>query len=443
MSEKLSSCPCKTYTFETCFLINLRFTYKNTPIDILEKLSFKKINEVLKDMSKFKFVEECVILQTCNRVEIFIISPKIKLKEVVTTVCEYWREKTNFSKEEFYKNLIKSLNSEVLDHLLRLASGLESMILGENEILGQIISATESARKLSTIGPNFDTIFDKALKTGRKIRIETKLNIGAISLGSVIVKLLKDFFNELKTKKIIIIGAGEIGCVIGKSLISRNLNVTFVTNRTYNRATRLAKKLGAKALRFDNIISILPEIDIAIVATAAPHYVLTDKLFKEVEGKLTEKKLIIIDVSQPRNVDPKLDKKPYIELRNIENINEIASRNLVNRHREIEKAEKIINRELENLQKILKCKLSEPVISSLCNEVEHIRRKELEIAFKMIGDLNEKKRLIINNLTQVLVKRILFQPILNLRKAAINNNLNLIKGAQKLFNLNFIDGGQY
>ncbi len=442
MSEQLSSCIHKTHTFKNYSLLNLRVSYKNTTIEILEKLTFKKINEVLKDIHKFKFVEECLILQTCNRVEIYIITPNKYLIEAVTSISEYWRRKTNFSKENFYKNLIKSLDDEVLYHLLRLTSGLESMILGENEILGQIISAIELARKHSTIGPNFDTIFDKALKTGRKIRIQTKLNIGAISLGSVIVKLLKKFFNELKTKKIIIIGAGEIGSVIGKSLISRNLNITFVTNRTYNRATRLARMLGAKALRFDNIISILPEIDIAIVATAAPHYVLTDKLFKEVEGKLTEKKLIIIDVSQPRNVDPKIDKKPYIELRNIEDINEIATRNLDNRHKEIEKAEKIINKELENLQKILKCKLSEPVISSLCNEVEHIRRKELEKAFIMIGDLNEKKRLIINNLTHVLVKKILFQPILNLRKAAINNNLSLIKDAQKLFSLNSLYGGK-
>jgi len=442
MSEKLSSCPNKAYTFETYSVVNLRATYKNTPIDILEKLTFNKINEVLKDVRKFKFVEECLILQTCNRVEIYIITPNKYLIEAVTTISEYWRQKTNFSKEKFYKNLTKSLNDEVLYHLLRLTSGLESMILGENEILGQIISAIELARRLSTIGPNFDTIFDKALKTGRKIRIKTKVNIGAISLGSVIVKLLKEFFNELKTKKIIIIGAGEIGSIIGKSLISRNLNITFVTNRTYNRATRLARMLGAKALRFDNIISILPEIDIAIVATAAPHYVLTDKLFKEVEEKLIKKKLIIIDISQPRNVDPKIAQKSYIELRNIEDINEITTRNLDNRHKEIEKAEKIIKKELENLNIILKYKLSEPVISSLCNEVEDIRCEELEKAFKLIGDLNEKKQLIINNLTQVLVKRILFQPILNLRKAAINNNLNLIKDAQKLFNLNSLNGGK-
>jgi len=200
--------------------------------------------------------------------------------------------------------------------------------------------------------------------------------------------------------------------------------------------------LGAKALRFDNIKSILPEIDIVIVATAAPHYILTNKLFNEVEGKLVKKKLIVIDVSQPRNVDPKIAKKPYVELRNIEDIDEIVMKSFDKRHKEIEKAETLINEELENLYIILKRKLSEPVISSLCNEVENIRRKELEKAYKMIGDLNEQSRLIINDLTQILVKRILYQPIINLRKAAINNNLNLIKNTQKLFNLNSLDGGK-
>jgi len=220
------------------------------------------------------------------------------------------------------------------------------------------------------------------------------------------------------------------------------MNITFVTNRTYNRAIRLARMLGAKALRFDNIKSILPEIDIAIVATAAPHYVLTDTLFKEVEGKLVKNKIIIIDVSQPRNVDPEIANRPYIELRNIEDINKIVMKSFDKRHRKIEKAETLINEELKNLYIILKHKLSEPVISSLCYEVENIRRKELEKTFKLIGDLNDRSRLIITDLTHVLVKRILYQPIINLRKAAINDNLILIKNAQKLFNLNSLDGGK-
>jgi glutamyl-tRNA reductase len=421
-------------------IVNLRFTHKEVPITFLERVTFKEPNKILKEIHALDLVRECVILQTCNRVEIYAAVSEKNFKKAVLEIAEYWRQRIGVDQEKFYHALKESCNSEALSHFMKLTSGLESMIVGENQILGQVQGAFEEAKKCDTIGPVLETIFQKAIKTGRKVRFKTRINKGAVSIGSAAVELLEDTFGDSKDKKIIIIGAGETGGLVGKALASRRHTAIFVANRTYERGVRLAKMLGGHAVRFNKVKDLLVEVDIAIVATAAPHYVLTKGLLQKVLDRRKGKKLFIMDLSQPRNVEESVTNLPGVELRNIDDLRGIAETNLKTRQREIEKAEAIVKTELNHLKLMLKQKQAKPLISALLHKAEEIRRKELKKTLKMLGKLDDDQQKVIDNLTLVLIERILYHPIKNLRNAAVNGDVNTISVAQKLFDLNLSRG---
>lgn len=421
-------------------IVNLRFTHKKAPITVLETLTFKEPRRMLKEMRALGYVKECVLLQTCNRVEIYAVVSGPDLVKAESEIAEYWRQRTGVDKEEFYYPLEKSSDSEALFHLLRLTSGLESMIVGEDQILGQVQEAFDEAKECGTIGPILETSFEKAIKTGRRVRLRTRINKGAVSIGSAAVDLLEEALGGLKEKKIIVIGAGETGGLVGKALASREHAVIFVANRTYERGVRLARMLGGHAVRFNRVKDFLTHVDAAIVATAAPHYILTKKLVQEVLDKRRGRKLLIMDLSQPRNVEESAANLPNVELHSIDHLRGIAEANLKMRLREVEKAEAIVKNELKRLELMLKREQAEPLISALCSKAEEIRRKELRKALGMLGKLNNDQRKVINDLTFVLIERILYHPITNLRKAAVSGDITTMSVAQKLFNLNLSQG---
>lgn len=420
---------------ETGGTINLRFTYKNVPITMLERLTFKESHEILKEMHGLNHVEECVVLQTCNRVEIYAATSERYLIEATSEIAEFWRQRNKIDKEEFYQRLEKSFNSEAQIHLLRLTSGLESMIVGEDQILGQVQKAFEEAKECGSIGQILRPTFEKAIKTGRRVRLKTRINKGAVSIGSAAVELLEEALGGLKDKKIIIIGAGETGSLVGKALASRKHAVIFVSNRNYEKGVSLARMLGGCAVRFDKVRNLLASVDVAIVTTAAPHYVLTKNLIQEVLEKRMGKRLFIIDLSQPRNVEESVANLLNVELHNIDDLRGIAETNLETRRREIEKAEAMVKDGLKHLELMLKRDQAELVVSALCNKAEEIRQKELKKALKMLGQINGKQRSIINDLTLVLTERILHHPILDTRKAALNGDVNTISVVKRLFDL--------
>lgn len=417
-------------------IVNLRFTHKEIPITDLKKVTFKENCKTLKEIHSLDLVKECVILQTCNRVEVYARVSAQDLTKAKLELAEHWRQKTDIKKERFYQVLRISLNSQALSHLMKLTSGLESMVVGEDQILGQVQKGFEEAKKCGTVGSFLSTTFSKAIKVGKKVRLKTKINKGSVSIGSAAVKLLEESFGDLKDKKIIIIGAGETGGLVGKALASRSYAVIFVANRTFERGFRLAKMLGGKAVRFNKFKKLLTKVDAVVVATAAPHYILTRKLLQEILEKRNRKQLFIIDLSQPRNVEESVASLSYVKLRTIDDLRGIAETNLRKRHREIEKAKAIVEKELQHLDSMLKQEQAEPIISALLHKAEEVRQKEIKHAMRLIGELTANQQKVIDDLTFILIERILHYPIKNLRKAAANGDENIISVVQKLFNLN-------
>lgn len=409
-------------------LLNLAVAHRKARVPLLEAVAFDDPRRVMEDICSLEGVDGCVVVQTCHRTEVYTAVSDISAE---ADIIEYWLRRVKVDEGEFRGVLERAYDDEALNHLLRLASGLESMIVGEDQILGQIGDAYAEAEKAGTTGPILATAFRKAVKVGRLVRLQTRIDKGAVSVGSAAVDLSENVLGSLDGKRILIVGAGETGTLVGKALAEKGVSAVFVANRTYERGVRLAQMLGGKAVHFDELNSLLPEVDLAIVATTAPHYILTrERLEKSVKG---DGKLIIVDLSQPRNVEESVGLIPNVSLFNIDNLRRIAEDNLKKRLGEVDKAERIIADELEGLKRMLRRSSAESAIAAICARIEETRQAELRKALDLLGDVDEKQRGVIEDLTRVLIRRTLHFPLVNLRKAAEDGDAELISAAKRLF----------
>jgi glutamyl-tRNA reductase len=415
-------------------LINLRFTHKKFSMVYLEKVAFKDPMGVQEELLSLNCAEECIILQTCNRVEIYAVEKESNLKPGIK-IEEYWRKRAKLGKNEFNKFIEKSFKIDALIHLMRLASGLESMMVGEDQILGQIQVALDRSKKFHTSGSILDSIFNRAIRTGKKVRFETRINKGSVSIASAAVKLLESKLGSLNKKKIAIIGAGKTGRLLVKALASKKQTKIYIVNRTFETSKELSKVLNGIPVPYINLNSVIVEVDAVIVATAAPHYTLTKEAFREVLNARKKKRIFVMDISQPRNVEESIGELPTVELFDIDDLREIAELNLKKRLKQVKKAEAIIDDDLKLFKIILKREEAEPIVMNICSKAEEIRQKELKKALKMLGKMDLKEKKVIEDLTQVITDRILYEPVINLRKAAEYNDINTLKTAKKLFKL--------
>ena len=352
--------------------------YKKYPVSELEKLRFD-------EEEFYKKYDNCILLQTCNRIEIYFDSH---------FVVDLDRLKDDFKGFDVLEG------REAIIHLLRTASGLESMIVGEDQIIGQIKKSHYNAKKLGKTTKYLDTIFLKAVHVGQRVRQETKINKGGVSIGSAAVELVEKTVG-LKNKNILVIGAGEIGTLVAKALIEKNTKAIVVANRTYERAERLANELKGIAVHFDKLKEALNFSDIIICATASPHHILDKSNLKDIEGKK-----IIVDIANPRDVDDNVRELPNIILYTIDDLRLVSDENLKKRKNEIPIVENIIEDELRLLLKQLKKLNVEDIIKDYDNYVEHIRKKELEKALKMMENGKEPEK-VLEKFSEVFAKRII------------------------------------
>ena len=419
-------------------IINLRVTCHKTSVNILECFVLNDKEKFMKKLCKLNRIEESIIIQTCNRVEIYVITSERDLDKISKKIESFWIENCNFKEENFNQDIEWSFNKDAILHLFRLTAGLDSIILGEDQVLGQIKKTFKNAKKIGTTGTLLDTIFTYSIKTGKKVRNLTKINEGSLSIGNIVVDLLHNTLGTLKNKEVIIIGAGQVGSLIGKILASLNHAVVFITNRTYERALRLANELGGRAVRFDDINEQLINVDVVIVATSAPHYILRKKTIQKILENREDKSLYLIDLAQPRNIEETVSELKNVKLYNIEEVNSMVKLNLDKRSNEIKQSEIIINKDLKHLCYLLKNSHVESIISNLYCNIEEIRNREVKKALKKLGALDKEQLEIIKKLSQVLMKRVLHKPIINIRKAFSNDDETTINFYQKLFELDII-----
>lgn len=412
-------------------IINARITHHKSRVSLIEAVAFEDLKSALTDLCSMVNVEECVILQTCNRTELYIVSKKCEDTAKIT--CDYLTKRCGVKSEDAADAIEVSLNEDALKHLLRVTSGLESMVVGEDQILGQVWNAYLVAESANTVGPILKTAFSRAVSVGRRVRNETEINRGAVSIGSVAVELAELLLGDLNGKNVLVMGAGEIGTLVAKALARCSPNAIFIANRTYERALRLAKELQGKAVKFDRLEEVLKDADVVICSTAAPHYILKkESVCKVMKQRDNRSDLMIIDISNPRNVEESVQDIEGVKLYNLDDLRVISEMNKEKRQEKVESASKIIDDALLLLEQDLKAQSVRDAISSLFARAEEIRQKELMKALNMLGTMDEKKRKVIDGLTFEIIEQTLVPIIDNLRRAAKKNDKQLTDVAVKL-----------
>jgi glutamyl-tRNA reductase len=415
-------------------IVNVRITHKTADVPLLEAVAFDDKGNALSEIRSLGFCDECVLLQTCNRLEIFLVNKDGE--HVAQKMRQFLEKKAGAKADEVSQAIEVSLNQDALRHILKVASGLESMVVGEDQVLNQLWDAFLVAEKAKMVGPVLKHVFNKAASVGLRVRNETGISKGAISIGSVAVELAGKLMGGFEGKKVLVMGAGMMGTLVAKALTRRSQSAVFIASRTYERAVKLAEQLNGKAVKFDKLSEALQDADVVICSTAAPHYLLTKEIVRDVMPRRTNpNKLFVIDISNPRNVETSIKEISNVELYNLDDLQSIADRNKEERQKSVDQAMKIVEEELVLLERDIKAQAVRDVISYLLGNAEDIRQRELTKALNMLNGLDDKQKEVIDDLTLVLLKQTFLPIIQNLRKAAIENDKELIDIATKLFGI--------
>jgi len=408
-------------------IINARVTFRNAPIHILEQFTIKDVEKAYEQFKESSELEECVIIQTCNRIELFGKSKKHNFEKIKKT----WASITGLEEEMFNDNIEWVENQKALHHLLKLTSGLDSMVLGEEQILGQIKKSITSAREAKASGQHLNTLFDKAIRMGTRIRNSSGIGKGGISVGSMAVKLAEENIDDLKAKKVLLIGTGEVSTLVAKSLQKRGY-VFNVTSRTIGRSQTFCETMGGEPVKFEDVLSGFENYDLIFVATTAPYFLVT---YERITTAMKDKPngMMILDLSNPRTVDEKVATIAGIKLMNLDQIAEMVEKNMNARLNKVKTIENIINEEVEVLEASMKRLEAEPLVKDVFKNIETLREKELQKALQMLDETDEKKIRIIEELTKAVVESIVSTPMNNIRKASEQGKPDIIELASKLF----------
>lgn len=408
-------------------IINARVTFRNSPIHILEKFTIKDIDNAYQQFKKHSELDECVIIQTCNRIELFGKSKTDNADKIKKT----WASIAGLDEETFEENIEFVENHDAIHHLLKLTSGLDSMVLGEEQILGQIKNSITSARESKASGQHLNTLFDKAIRMGTRIRNSSGIGKGGISVGSMAVKLAEENIDELKTKEILLIGTGEVSTLVAKSLQRRGYAFK-VTSRTIGRSETFCETMGGNPIKFEEILSGFDKYDIIFVATTAPYFLVTqDRITNAMKNKSNG--MMILDLSNPRTVDEKVATIKGVKLMNLDQIAEMVEKNMNARLNKVKTVENIIREEISVLEASMKRLAAEPLVTDVFKSIENLREKELQKALQMLDEKDEKKVKIIEELTKAVVESIVSTPMNNIRKASEQGQPDVLELATRLF----------
>ena len=385
-------------------IINIRVDHTLADIETMEKVSkdLKKLFSAIKEEIDIK---EYIEINTCNRYEYFLYTDDCKDLDLD---CEN-------------KYIIIQYNDDAVLHLFRMTSGLESMIIGEDQILGQVKDSKRKSEREGHCGKKLDAVFTKAIHVGQVVRNKTKINQGSISIGSAAVDLAEEHLGDLQDKHVLVIGAGKMGTLVAKALAEKNLKAIFVANRTYYKAIKLAEELDGEAILFDNLEEKLTNADLVISSTGAPHPIVNKERLLRVFNEKIPEKMIFIDIANPRDIEEDV-KELGIDLFNIDDLRGIAEKNKKLREKEVIEAEKIIENEFDLLKESFNLIEINALLGSLRESMEEIRQRESQKGIVKLNKVDAKDIKTIDKMTKSIVNKIFYDISENIRKTAKNND---------------------
>lgn len=417
-------------------LVVVGLSHKNTPVEIRESLFFSRgdLASALKRLKGYPHIRECVILSTCNRIELYAVAADTHA--CIGSIREFLKNQYHLDKVNLDDYLYAKSSKDAIRHLMRVASGLESMVVGEEQIFTQVKDAYNQALSGRATGLLLNTLFQRALNAVKRVRTQTEIGEGAASVSSVAVELTKHIFQDLREKTVMIIGAGQMSELALKCLVENGISTVIVSNRTYTKAQDLAKIFNGQAVKFDDVFKVMSKVDIVISSTEAPHFIIRPDEIERVIRLRRHRPIFFIDIAVPRDIDPAVNQIDGVYLYDIDDLEMVARTNIKKRISQVHQAEKIIEEELTNILSWYNCLEVVPTISSLKEKLEAIRVRELDKTIRKLKGIHKGDKEKIDYLTQAIVNKIAASPIDFLKEHAQNGDGYLYAGVlQEFFGL--------
>jgi glutamyl-tRNA reductase len=411
-------------------VVLLGVSHHGAPLDIRERLAFgaREVIPALERLRADAGIREGVLLSTCNRTELYLVEGD---GEAASPAWAMFAERLNADASVY--GYVKR-DREAAAHLYRVASGMDSMVVGEAQIHGQVRDAWEASRPAS--GAVLNRLFQSALLTGGRVRSETRIGHGALSVSSAAVQLSKKIFGGLVGRRAMVLGAGDMAELALASLQEEGVQAAIVANRTFERAEALAAQYGATAVRYEEAWGALSDVDLLLCSTASPRPVVTVERVRSTIGRRGDRPLCILDIALPRDVEPAVGKLGNVYLYDLDDLHAVVSANLERRQGEIPAAESVIAEEVERFWQWVAGLATVPVLTQLRGEMNRMRERELATVLRKLGDLTPEQRAVVEHFSQSLTNKFLHEPSVRLRAAAANGRgLGVVDAARYLFAL--------
>ncbi|MCP4540212.1 MAG: glutamyl-tRNA reductase [Chloroflexi bacterium] len=425
-------------------IVVVGLNHKVAPVEVRERLAFT--GTLQEALARFGYLDgsclytpEGVILSTCNRLEIYTLAPD--LEEGQQTVCRFLEDCHDQSQETFSPYLYTYTDEQAISHLFTVAAGLDSMVLGEDQILGQVAEAMEQAMSCGAAGKMLTTLFRHAVETGKHVRTKTAISQGATSVSHVAVELAQNIFGDLSACHVLLVGAGEMAELAARTLVVYGAGNLSILNRTRERAEQLAAQFEARALGWEELDEALKWADIIIASTGAPHAIFRPENVRQAIPARRNRPLFFIDIAVPRNVDPAVERLNDVYLYDIDDLEGVIEASMAERQRHVPKVKAIVAEKQQGFMTWWRTLDVVPTIVGLQKQAEGVRQAELERTLRRLSDVSDKEREIIRAMTKRIVNKLLHQPIIRLKKhAASRDGYQYAEVARDLFGLDEQEG---
>jgi glutamyl-tRNA reductase len=411
--------------------------HKSAPLEVRERLAIpeSRLPDTCRDLTAHPGIEEGVIISTCNRVEVITHTAN-----GAADLRGFLHEHFHLTAQDLDAHLYEFREKDAVRHVFRVASSLDSMVVGEAQILGQVKEAYATARAVGAVRGQLDQLFTRAFAVAKRVRSETAVGSSSVSIASVAVELAKKIFGTLQGKNVFIVGAGKMSELAARHLMAHGCGSIFVANRTYERAIGLAHKFNGQAIKFDDLYDNCDRADIVITSTGAPHAIFRREHGEQFLARRKNRPMFFIDIAVPRDVAPEMAKLDGIFAYDIDDLQQAVSSHVADRGKEAELAEAIITSEVENFTARFEARLHTldvvPTIVSLQDHLETIRQTEIERVRGRMGPLTREQEMAVEALTRGIINKVMHTPVTTLKTAAGEAEATtVIDVVRRLFNL--------
>jgi len=407
--------------------------HKTAPVEVRERLAIpeSRLPEACKRLAEHPSIAEGMIVSTCNRVEFLA-----NMKNGTGDLREFLREYFAVDPGQFENHLYEFREADAVRHVFRVASSLDSMVVGEPQILGQVKEAYATARAVGAVRAQLDQLLTRAFAVAKRVRTETAVGSSSVSVASVAVELAEKIFGNLSGKSVYLVGAGKMSELAARHLLAHGASSIFVANRTYDRAIRLAQKFQGQAIEFTRLYDTCERADIVITSTGSPHFIFKREHGERFMARRRNRPMFFIDIAVPRDVDPELNKLDGIFVYDIDDLQQAVTSHVADRKKEAEKAEAIVNGEVEKFRARLLTLDVVPTIVSLQDHLETIRQAEIDRVRGRLGTMTTDQELAVEALSRGIINKIMHTPISTLKTAARDpESTTVVELVRRLFNL--------